>query len=406
MLGAARALGDPYNWYQAGDLTPEEASESFRVIVQDAPYNQRTCPNPAGGKIFRVNSSGKTQELGDAGDWQDPSGDATIPPIPAREGSDPDIICLASKNAANVLQLLYENITDSFNAGLDEAETATALTLTLVGLIGAEFAPITFALVTFFSIVFSVLYGTLEFVGADLWDENFTNSLVCILQGCASAVDGVVTFDWDCFQSGLSAQVTIVPLEFVQLRLFAQIEYLLLVIGGIDALNAAGATTAITDDNCDFCVPEWCHRATDETTLGDWIAGYWNHATDTGSPTYSAGVWHSAESPPRISYITLHWHFTSAITLTDASILSLTAPQTGGGQGIYINGSDPAAPFAGGDGVLIWGYDGGYVGGTFTDVTDLNITLRALDIGDPAFTSGEMQFSGLGDNPFGEDNCT
>lgn len=235
-------------------MSPEDAAEAFRVIVQDAPYNLRTCQNPAGGKIFRVNAAGRVQELSDAGEWQDPTGDATIPPVPEREGGTPDDqVCLAAKNAAHVLELLYENITDSFNEGLDEAEAATALTLTLVGLIGAEFAPITFALVTFFGIVFSVLYGVLEFVGADLWDADFTLALVCILQGCATNTDGVVTFDWECFENALAKQTTITDLTFEQLRLFGQIEYLLLVIGGADALNQAGATTAITDDDCSGC---------------------------------------------------------------------------------------------------------------------------------------------------------
>lgn len=406
LLGACRALQYAYNWYEAGDVSPEEAAEAFKVIIEDAPLNLRTCPNPAGGKIFRLNSSGKTQEYGDAGDWQDPTGDATIPPVPAREGGTPDDQkCLAAKNAAHVLELLYENITDSFNAGLDEAETATALTLGLVSLIGAEFAPITFALVTFFGIVFSVLYGALEFVGADLWDDTFTQALYCILLNCANNVDGVVTFDWDCFQAALSAQTTIVPLEFTQLRLFGQIEYLLLVIGGVDALNHAGATTAITDDDCSGCEATWCYKFDDTHRLSEWTAGYWNHATDTSSPTYSGGVWNSGDSPPRISYITLAWFFDTPVTITDAAILATTVPQTGGGMGIYVNGSDPTAPFAGGDGVQIFDWNGGYIAGTYGDVMSLNVTLRALDLGDPAFTSGDMQFSGLGDNPIGENNC-
>lgn len=187
--------------------------------------------------------------------------------------------------------------------------------------------------------------------------------------------------------------------------MFAQIEYLLLVIGGVDALNAAGATTAITDDDCSACETTWCYRFDDDNRLGEWEPGFWNHATDTSFPTYSGGVWHSGDSPPRISYIVLSWVFASPITLTDAGILATTAPQTGGGQGVYINGSDPTAPFAGGDGLQIWDYNGGYVPGTYGGVNSLNITLRALDIGDPAFTSGDMQFSGTGDNPFGEDNC-
>lgn len=258
-LGALDLLTVAYNWYEAGDLDTEEAAEAFRVIVQEAPYNTRSCQNPAGGKILRVAPNGHVQQLSDASEWEDPDGDYTIPPVPARtEGTPPDQICLAAKNAAHVLEVLYENVTDSFNDGLDQTEAATALTLTLIGLIGAEFAPITFALVTFFAIVFGVLYGLLEFIGADLWDTAFTNTIVCILQDCATNVDGVVTFDYDCFNNALAAQVNDFGLLFEQLRLFGQIQYLLLVIGGVDALNAAGATTAITDDDCSMCVEDHC----------------------------------------------------------------------------------------------------------------------------------------------------
>lgn len=242
------------NWYESGDLSVEEAAEAFRVIVQEAPYNERTCPNPAGGKLIRVSPNGRVEEYNDAGEWQEPTGDYAIPPVPERTGgTEQDQICLAAKNAAYSLQLLYENVTDSFNADLDAAEAETALVLGMTAILGAEFAPITFALVTFFSIVFGVLYGVLEFVGADLWDGDFTESLTCILVNCANNDAGVVTFDWECFNNALAAQVVVVDLTFQQLRLFGQIQYLLLVIGGVDALNAAGATTSITDDDCSYC---------------------------------------------------------------------------------------------------------------------------------------------------------
>lgn len=406
ILGALEPLAYAYNYYESGDLTTDEAAEAFRVIVQQAPYNLKTCANPSGGRILRVAPNGKVQELNDANEWQDPTGDYTIPPVPEREGgTEEDQICLASKNAANVLQLLYENVTDSFNADLDATEAASALTLGIIGLIGAEFAPITFALVTFFAIVFGVLYGLLEFIGADLWDEDFTAVLVCLLNGCASNDSGVVTFDYECFNQAMAAQVVIRPLTFDQLRLFGQIQYLLLVIGGVDALNAAGATTAITDDDCTDCEATWCYRFDDENRLGDWSPGFWSHPTDASFPTYSSGVWNEGLSPTRISYITISWVFSPAITITDAAILMTTAPQMGGGQGVWINGSDPAAPFAGGDGALIWGYDSGFVPDIYTGVNSINITLRALDIGMPSFTLSEMQFSGIGDNPFGDDNC-
>jgi len=39
ILGACEPLTAEYNWYEAGDLLPEGASEFFREIVQQAPYN-------------------------------------------------------------------------------------------------------------------------------------------------------------------------------------------------------------------------------------------------------------------------------------------------------------------------------------------------------------------------------
>lgn len=39
ILGACENLVYDYNWYEAGDLLPAEASEAFRLIVQQAPYN-------------------------------------------------------------------------------------------------------------------------------------------------------------------------------------------------------------------------------------------------------------------------------------------------------------------------------------------------------------------------------
>jgi len=39
ILGACENLVSEFNWYEAGDMLPEEASEAFRLIIQQAPYN-------------------------------------------------------------------------------------------------------------------------------------------------------------------------------------------------------------------------------------------------------------------------------------------------------------------------------------------------------------------------------
>lgn len=39
VLGACEALVYEYNWYEAGEMAPDEAAEAFRLIIQEAPYN-------------------------------------------------------------------------------------------------------------------------------------------------------------------------------------------------------------------------------------------------------------------------------------------------------------------------------------------------------------------------------
>jgi len=40
LLGAAKDLVFDYNWYQAGEMTTDEAAEAFRLIIEEAPYNR------------------------------------------------------------------------------------------------------------------------------------------------------------------------------------------------------------------------------------------------------------------------------------------------------------------------------------------------------------------------------
>lgn len=260
-MGALAPLMDSDAWRKFGALDPEQAAEEFQEIFFSWQLLACGCELPGGSRIIRLNpATGKVEELPpDGGAWSEPSGDYAVPAVPAREGGTAeDQICLAAANCANVLQQFYEQVSDSWNSGVSEAEALTDLVLLIVSLIGAEFAPITFAIVGFFALVFHYLYDALEFVGADLWDENFTKQLVCILVGCASNTAGVVTFDYACVNQAFIAQVNIFTLTQDQLRLYVQLQYLLSVIGGADALNQAGATTAITSYDCSECNPEWC----------------------------------------------------------------------------------------------------------------------------------------------------
>lgn len=256
--GALTELTQKYNWQQFGSLTVDETVAKMQEIVDSYYAGGCGCALPDGGHIIRIGAGGHLEELGDNGEWGDPTGDYIIPPPAARtDGTAPDQNCLAAKNAVNVLEQLYENLSESWGENLSEAEAGTEFIIALVAIVGFEFAPITFGIVAFFQVVFAALYTALEYLSADLWDESFSEQMTCFLLNCASNVDGVVTFDYDCLMLQLNSLTDNFGLTELQLRLYLQVTYILYFIGGIDGLNLAGRTTAITDDTCSC---GWCYQ--------------------------------------------------------------------------------------------------------------------------------------------------
>lgn len=257
--GALTELTKSYNWQQEGAVTVAEAVERMQLMV-DSYYASfcNDCTTPGGYRIIRINPDGELEELSPDGDWQEPTGEYVIPPPEAREGgTSADQICLAAKNAVNVLHQLYESLSDSWNGDLDENEAVTAFILALIGLVGFAFAPITAGIVAFMTAVFTALYASLEYIIADLWDDSVDDQFTCFLINCANNDAGVVTFDYSCFINQLNAQQNDFSLTFDQQRLYAQVMYILYFIGGVDGLNLAGSTNEITDDECETC-GNWC----------------------------------------------------------------------------------------------------------------------------------------------------
>jgi len=253
--GALTELTLRWNWEYSGGLTVDETLDKMNEIIGNwYTVPCEACTTPGGYRVIRVNTDGHVEELNSDGEWQDSTGEYHIPPPDAREdGSPDDQICLAAKNAVNVLQQLYENLSDSYNTGLDDAEATTAFILGLIALVGFEFAPITWGIVAFMTPVFAALYSGLEFIFADLWDSSVSAQIVCFLKLCATNDAGVVTFDYKCFIRQLESLTDTHGLTEEQLRLYLQISYILYFIGGVDGLNLAGGTTAITDDDCADC---------------------------------------------------------------------------------------------------------------------------------------------------------
>lgn len=250
--GAILPLTRSWNWEQFGTLTPEQCAVRMQELMQQ--YYDSECEGGDCPPVIRVGDDGNIQEYID-GVWTDPAGDLAIPPIPAR--TEPTLLerrCLAAANAANVLEGLYEDLTDSYTAALDTAAAiasaagylATILAATVWGTIPA-------ALMAGALAIFSVVYDSLEFIGEDFWTSGFTDELKCMLFD--SAVDGgggVIHFNYDLFLDKL-ARATEITADLYELRLFGQLTYIMGFIGS-EGLDTAGATTAITSSVCDCTV--------------------------------------------------------------------------------------------------------------------------------------------------------
>jgi len=378
--GALTELIKSYNWEDSGGLTIAETVEKMTEII-NAWYSDPcvNCELPGGGRLIRINIDGHVQELvGD--EWVEPTGDYELPPIEEREGGTiDDQICLAAKNAANVLQLLYENLSDSFNGDLDEAEAVTALIGAVIGFIGAAAGAITYSIARVALWIFSILYSVLEFAIADLWTPEFTDQLVCILKDCASNDGGVVTFDWDCFNAGLNEQLNSFSLTSEQLRLYVQIQLMLSIIGGVDALNLAGATTAITDDECPC---GWCYTWDQDAFEADWTEDF----------SGFNGNW----------FVDYHLEFAETLRINscvmEVEVVSLGTSQRAGWWTFNYSGMINDEPLSFGTNLVEMtgmprDLDGAAVSAAPSSGTSGSIYIRRVTM------------TGDGNNPFGTDNC-
>jgi len=351
--GALTELTKTWNWEAFGSVSVEDTVDKMAEIINTWYTEACTaCETPGGYRVIRIGAGGHVEQLDDNGDWVDATDDYHIPLPEAREdGTEADQICLAAKNAVNGLQLLYENLSDSWNADLDEAEAITAIVEFFALTFGFVIAPITYGIAAFFLPIFVTMYALVEFVIADLWDENVSKQLECFLVNCATNTAGVVTFDYDCFTTNLRDNINFFDLTEDQLRLYLQISYLLYFIGGADGLNFAGGATAITDDDCSFCSDEWCVVADFSIEDYGFISACFEFPSATCDATYASGTWHdtlgsTGNGITRFCLIEIQfpqaYHFTQVNS--DCYVTGTGAPMTMGSS-IYANsaGGSPNA---------------------------------------------------------------
>lgn len=246
--GAILELTREWNWEAFGSVTPAQAAERMQTMMQQ--YYDEGCGGGDCPPVLRIGETGNIEELID-GEWVSPEGALELPPTPARsEGTLLDRRCMAAANAARVLELLYEEISDGYNADLDLNQVAVDFvalfaTLVLVPVYGLAAA----ALIALGKLIWSIIYDTLEFIGSDFWTTDFNDKLLCALFDSAEdGGGGVIHFNYDLFIDKL-ARGTEITADLYQLRLFGQLYYLLSFIGS-QGLDAAGATTSVTTADC------------------------------------------------------------------------------------------------------------------------------------------------------------
>lgn len=255
--GALTELTKSYNWEQTSTgITVEEAVAVCKAMI-DAYYTndcENTCALPGGSPVFRLDVDGHIQQLVN-GEWVEPTGEYTIPPVPPRtEPTAEERRCLAAANAADVMKRLYEEISDAFN----EDKTLEEVLLIILEFIALRFfwlAPIAAGLLLLAIAAMGIVYALVEFFGADLWTEEFNDVFKCILYECSLDDGSVVTFDYACVQGKLESTLDVIDENVEGLRLLTQLGYILNSIGGVDALNAMGATTEVETASCDDCGP-------------------------------------------------------------------------------------------------------------------------------------------------------
>lgn len=179
----------------------------------------------------------------------DEAPDEDIPepiPVPPRPESDEtDARCLAAANAVNVLLGMHQTVFGTYFAGIVAAVVVLGL-LTFVAFTLGIGVPVAFATGNVM-----ILLGVALSLTTASFTEDIQEELRCILFDAASVSGGVVTFDYADVSGELDARTDI--------AMWTAIDVYVTIIGE-NGLNLAGATTAITEADCDVCADVWCHE--------------------------------------------------------------------------------------------------------------------------------------------------
>jgi len=396
--GALTELVKTYNWQLFGSVTVDQAVERMQLMI-DTYYDEPCdfCLLPGGSALFRLTIGGHIQQFVN-GEWVEPEGEYELPiPAEREEPTAEERRCLAAANAANVLEAVYEDLSDSFSASLDLAEAGTGFGLILAAKIGIPFGLITAALIATATAIFSAIYAGLEFISADVWTSDFNDDLKCMLFACSTDDGDTVTFDLECFFDQLWQATDLLDITFLEQRLFYQISVIMQFIG-VEGLNVAGGTTEITEAFCNECDNEWCRAFGDAFSDEDWTVV--SHAPDLTPTVFTGGQWvggHTSDDAVyiaditntitgHVTYITVEYEYNRNNAFSTNTIQ------------IFVNSTLVVS-----SGNLA---NGAHVGGieAFGDWTDPVIQIQGGVFGTYC-NFNQVVAAGTGDNPWTDDNC-
>lgn len=396
--GALTELLFTWNWEQSeGGITVTETIAVIQGIIDAWYASQCGCELPEGGAILRIDLNGNFEQLID-GEWQEPQGDYEIPPPePRTEPTSDERRCAAAANAANVLQLLYEDVTDSFSDEIGYAAAIFELSLTIGVLLAPPLGLAARSFLAIATIIFRELFDLAGFITADTWTTEFNEKLVCLLLGNAVSEGDVVTFDYANVVGDLFRSADLFDWQGSDLLLAGQITYLLNIIGQ-EGLNLAGATTAVDDADCSSCLA-WCYEVSLSELPKDGITYTLNYGFGQQS---ACGLETTAAGAAQIINAQI---FFPAAVITDLEFEYTTGANKGSAarQWDFKNNGVPLR-----SGVLNAG-TGFYIEGQYginVEVDEFYFSLDTQSSGGLTNCGNVLRLRGEGGNPFPESNCT
>lgn len=263
VTGALLPLVYEENWEQLGTMTPAQAaaimSAAFDAFVAGE-CGDAGCSQPGGMRVYRISPTTRRFDYLENGAWLE---DEAIPPTPTREEpTEDERLCAAASNAVYVLKLTWQQAMSDFDANMAAQDAIVDTFSVLAAMIGGVFYPPIIAIAGLTEAGWEIVYEAYAALTMDVWDDTFTNLMVCLFLDNAVDAGGVVTFNVEQILRDLWGQALT---GGAYLTMAGQIQWILGTIGS--GIDAAGALDIVPGDcNCG----EWCYNFEFATGPEDW----------------------------------------------------------------------------------------------------------------------------------------